>query len=401
MLRGRDGRYKGDVLNGSKLALDPVRIHVGLALLLPELHRLDLHGGLGPAGVPVVHGRPEVQVGRAVHAAQVLPGLAPRARREVPVGAPDGHARDEVEVLVKGGVLAAARPGVLPVAKVVRVEGVRLKGDLHHAVGVRVHVSVHLFLVPVQPKGVEAGGEVAVGEILALAELPVLVVAPVRAKVHAGRDGIVATWRVAGVVAAAVQQVDGARGRPLAVGVGGRPEGQVGVQPVPAGQLRPHLQPPVLEPEGVHSADPRGLDRRDHHLPQHIGATRAPERLVTGAKISWGRARKVHHKGSIGAHDGGVSNISRGKSRVQIQDTILNVRVGSIVGVVLELPILVPSHSDLMLPDIQVEGIKLFLKNENLARSHLGATGRKKVERGRGVRCCVSSAVWCCAGNGS
>jgi len=49
-----------------------------------------------------------------------------------------------------------------------------------------------------------------------------------------------------------------------------------------------------------------------------------------------------------------------------MKNTILNERIGSVVGVVLELPVTSTTHGDLMLPSIEIESVEIILENDFL-----------------------------------
>lgn len=47
-----------------------------------------------------------------------------------------------------------------------------------------------------------------------------------------------------------------------------------------------------------------------------------------------------------------------------MKNTILNERVGSIVGVILKLPVSSATHGNLMLPSVEIKSVEIILEND-------------------------------------
>jgi len=49
-----------------------------------------------------------------------------------------------------------------------------------------------------------------------------------------------------------------------------------------------------------------------------------------------------------------------------MENSILNERIGSIVGIVLKLPVTSTTHGDLMLPSVEIECVEIIFENDFL-----------------------------------
>lgn len=52
------------------------------------------------------------------------------------------------------------------------------------------------------------------------------------------------------------------------------------------------------------------------------------------------------------------------ESWLEMKNTILNERVGSIVGVILKLPVSSATHGNLMLPSVEIKSVEIILEND-------------------------------------
>mmetsp|Transcript_22619 Transcript_22619/g.58176 ORF Transcript_22619/g.58176 Transcript_22619/m.58176 type:complete len:280 (+) Transcript_22619:297-1136(+) len=248
------------------------------ASVLPDAHPVDLQVRVIalPRGQPLVARAPKVVDSMHGLLMAVMPRhlRAIRARHrlvEVPVHATARKVHHEVELLVVRRVdVGAAGPRVVklgpvrPFAQPLLPKGLVELG-VNHAVGVVVNVRVQLRLRPVQPKRVKVPRVVGVVQLpRAMVHVPRVlgrVWPPVQRRadrVHA--SALQAPLRLVGV-AAALDQVDLARGGPLAVLLVAGEQPDRRPQPVAARHLGAHLEPAVLEGEGFVGADLGRLDR--------------------------------------------------------------------------------------------------------------------------------------------
>jgi len=132
--------------------------------------------------------------------------------------------------------------------------------------------------------------------------------------------------------------------------------------PVTLWQLGLDLHSSVLEVEGVDSSDSGTLDWVDD-IATSSCASLATVESVGGALVGWSSTPEVNVSTSESIFSESVSR----EGWLQVKDTFLDEGVGSVVGVVLELPVATTTHGDLVLPGSKVEGLEFFIKDQSLS----------------------------------
>jgi hypothetical protein len=225
--------------------------------LLPHIHAGNLHlasAWCSPRGVPLISRIPEVVLGRET---VVRPWLAALAILEPAIGAANGDVQEEVEFLIKGRGVVAARglgpdvsqlgsvavvgweAGALPERLVkVRVEDLEKVG---------VDVGEEVLLGPFQTVFVRGGsvGRVEGGPLDVGA--PPGIVCWVRAPVQGGRHDVVSSLLVGVVISSGLHDVDFSGQGPGTVGVIDRQHPNGGPQPISSGKRGSHLDTSKLD----------------------------------------------------------------------------------------------------------------------------------------------------------
>lgn len=185
----------------------------------------------------------------------IQPGLCVDVVLEPAIGATNSHVEDEIEVLVKGSLIAASVfPDIMDTSSVgIRGGEVAALPERLVEVGVEdlkeagVDVGEEIFLRPLQSESVEASRVRSMESSALDVGAPPGIVGRARAPVKRRRDDVVAALGVSVVVTAGLDDIDLARRWPGSVSVldGHHPDG--GPEPVALRQLGSHLDAAILD----------------------------------------------------------------------------------------------------------------------------------------------------------
>lgn len=321
----------------------------GVALVNSDV--VNLHGrAVLPGGEPLVFG---VVEGVGSLGVGVGVWLAALAIFEVSIGSTCSHVEDQVVLLVErsallGLVLPRVVHGFGPAAL---GEHVLVEWEVEH--GGIIDGGLDSLLGPLEAVHMEVVSQRGWMGIL-LGGLQVGVHWPAWSPVES-RTKLVASYVAGGwVVASGLNDIDLTGSWPLAIVVLSWEHPDSWPEPVTLWQLGLNLNSAVLEVEGSHRSESGALNW------VVVVATRSSVSLaaiegVAGASVGRRTSPKVDVSSSECSFAPGIN----GERRLQMQNSILDEGVGSVVGVVLELPVSTSTHGDLMLPGRMVQDIEL------------------------------------------
>ncbi len=275
---------------------------------------------------------------------KVGPRLAALTVREVAICATSSDVHEEVEFLVEGSVdLLLVSPRVVTLGPATAFpEGLRRGVNIENNVVRGVQIGGDSILGPEETIDMEVISEGIRGRVL-LRGLLITIGIPGGSPVEGGSELVVAAGGARSVVTARLHDVNLTRGRPSAICLilGKHPNG--GPQEITLGELSLDLNLSILEVEFADGSKTGGLDGVDD-VSRSSGVALTSVESVAGANGGGRSTPDVN----VTSMESIFAEVFDGEGWLQIQDAILDERVGAVVCVPLELPVATTTHGDLV-----------------------------------------------------
>jgi len=306
-----------------------------------------------PGLFPLVFGVPE-GVGRMW--VSIRPWLTTLTIWEVIIGATNSHIKDQIEFTIKRSIkLRLILPRVVNVIwEPTLRERVLVMLVLEHCLAIKL--SHNAFLGPLKFICVERIAKILSVFVLLMSNLPGIIWIS-WTEVKGGSEGVDTASRTRGIITSALHDVDLTTGWPLAKLNVLRKHPNRWPYPVTLRQLSADLHSSILEVEGVNASQSGARDWIDI-VSTGSGIPLTAIKSIIGTPVTFLTAPKTVRTGLKCL----FSQEILGVSWLQMEDAVFDEGIGSVVVVNLKLPISTSTHRDLMLPSLEIQGIKIVLE---------------------------------------
>jgi hypothetical protein len=224
-----------------------------------------------------------------------------------------------------------------------------------------IEIGVKSTLVPVETIGMEAICEwLSMFEVLVCKR--VFIHVPVGSPMKGWTKAIVTTNWIRNIVTSWFHDVDFTRSRPVSIFVVFRKEPDCGPEPVSLGELSLNLNSTILGRETVNSSK-SGWSDWVVNVSRSSSVSFATIESVSCALISWSATPDVNVSGL----ETSCTKVILSVSGLNVEDTILNVAVWSIVNIPFEFPVSTTAEGLFVLPLWEVKICEVILEDDGLS----------------------------------